>query len=77
MIKNQSYLISNQILTYQLLDSYFTKFRNEIFTPITTKNVEKHLMIKVKVSFNNSNFNYEYTHLLSTRRVGIILNYFY
>jgi hypothetical protein len=68
MIKNQSYSIKNQLLNYNLLESYISKFWDEIFSPLVLKNADKHLM--VKVSFNESKFDFAYRTLGYLRSVN-------
>lgn len=70
MIKNQSYSINNQLLNYNLLESYISKFWEEIFSPLVLNNADKHLMVMVKVSFNEPKFDYAYRTLGYLRSVN-------
>jgi hypothetical protein len=62
MIKNQSYKINNQLLNYELLSSYVSKFWDDVFSPIVLADSEKYLMILAKVSFNQSNIDHADTY---------------
>lgn len=60
MIKNKSYTIHNQLLNYELLSSYITKFWDDIFSPLVLKGVDKHLMVLCKVAYNQPTFDHAY-----------------
>jgi len=70
MIKNQSYSINNQLLNHDLLSSYISRFWDEVFSPLILKGADKHLMIMVKVSFNQPKIDYAYRTLGFLRSVN-------
>jgi hypothetical protein len=72
MIKNQSYSIKNQLLNYELLSSYISRFWSDVFSPLVLKGADKHLMIMCKVAFNQPMFdnNPAYRSLGYLRRVN-------
>ena len=70
MIKNQSYTVNNQLLDYNLLSSYITRFWDDVFSPLLFKGSDKHLMIMAKVSFNEPTFDYNYRTLGYLRSVN-------
>lgn len=55
MIKFQSYLIKNNLLTNQILEVYISKFWDDVFTAIKDGH---HLMLMCKVEFNDSELGY-------------------
>jgi len=55
MIKLQTYPLNKLLLTNEILESYITNFWNDIFTSIKDR---KHLMLMVKVEFNESEVGY-------------------
>jgi hypothetical protein len=70
MIKNQSYTVNNQLLDYNLLSSYITRFWDDVFSPLLFKGADNHLMIMAKVSFNEPKFDYAYRTLGYLRSVN-------
>jgi hypothetical protein len=55
MIQIKSYSInSNQILTNEVLDSYITRFWNEVYASLISNNEEIHLMILCKVQYSDN-----------------------
>ncbi len=57
MIRLQSYSVNNNLLTNQILGMYINNFWNDIFAPLVESG-NKHLMIMVKVEFNESEMGY-------------------
>jgi hypothetical protein len=55
MIKLQTYSLNKLLLTNEVLESYITNFWNDIFTSIKDT---KHLMLMVKVEFNETEMGY-------------------
>jgi hypothetical protein len=80
MIKIKSYLLnSNQIISNEILNSYVTRFWNEIFSPLLSNN-DKHLMILCKIQYSNENNDLSYKTLAPLRRVefkdkALFINY--
>jgi hypothetical protein len=70
MIKNQTYKIDSQLLDYNLLSSYISRFWDDIFSPLVLKGADKHLMVMAKVSFNEPKFDYAYRTLGYLRSVN-------
>lgn len=60
MIQNKTYNISsNQILTNDILNSYISRFFDEIFAPIVTNGKIKHLMILCKIQYSDTETSYK------------------
>ncbi len=51
MIQLQTYSINNLLLTNEIVTSYVDNFWNDVFTPLTSNNKDKHLLILVKVHY--------------------------
>ncbi len=54
MIQLQTYSINNLLLTNEIVTSYVDNFWNDVFTPLTSNNKDKHLLILVKVHYRFS-----------------------
>lgn len=53
MIKFQSYSLNNIILTNEVLTAYINNFWNDIFTNLLQNSKKVHLMLMIKVVYND------------------------
>lgn len=58
MIQLTKYKLNNLLLNEHLISQYVTQFWNEIFNSIHSETSPKHLLILVKVHFNDHQLGY-------------------